>query len=316
MSKSKHKTDSSNTAASVRDLATDANKCISWLASRDGRTNIAKTLNVFLEAIYAGRSDICQLILENGHLNIARNEPVLIKAIETACLNGHLSLVQLIVSRCCPSTKHLRTALKTASEFGRDKIMIWLLSVMKPSRDDCVKWLLTTASAHGDINKVRVFALQAGVTSTEAISQALGAACYQNKVEVVKWLTKHTTADASFRSQPAFETGSMTSLATACFSGNTDIVVTLLPCVTPHTINMQCGTHSNSALHYAICYNNFKGWNHSLHGACYRANIDEVTSAVYDADVNTTDNNDSTPLHYACKKKLREHSKDVSGSVC
>jgi hypothetical protein len=44
----------------------------------------------------------------------------------------------------------------------------------------------------------------------------------------------------------------MTSLTAACNNCHADVVKTLLQCMTPHTVNMQCGKHSDSALHFVI----------------------------------------------------------------
>jgi hypothetical protein len=54
--------------------------------------------------------------------------------------------------------------------------MKWLLSETKVSRDDSVNWILATASAHGDLNTVRLLAAQAGTSATDAVSQALRSA--------------------------------------------------------------------------------------------------------------------------------------------
>jgi hypothetical protein len=118
------------------------------------------------------------------------------------------------------------TALTNACARGHVETVKWLLNEMKLSHDERVRWLLATASACGDINTVRLQAAQAGVTSTEAMSQALRIACYNGSDEVVDWLTKYTTADASLCGELSVSLGSMTSLTAACCFGHADIVVT------------------------------------------------------------------------------------------
>jgi ankyrin repeat protein len=236
---------------------------------------VTLTSHVLNEAVHAGRSDICQLILTSGRLPDEAIERISNNTIAFACLNGQLSVVQLFVSRCHPSTRHLYAALTNACALGHIKIVTWLLSEMKLSHDERVRWLMATASARGDINTVRLLALQAGLTATEATSQALRVACYNGSGNVVNWLTMYTTADASLCGELGVSMGSMTSLDAACYLGNADIVVTLLQNVPPHAVNIQCGRYDDSALHSIICYNKSKHWIHSLHVACFRANIDE-----------------------------------------
>jgi hypothetical protein len=125
---------------------------------------------------------------------------------------------------------------------------------MKFSHNERVRWLLATASARGDINTVRSLAVQASLTAKDAMSQALRAACYKGKVEVVDWLTKYTAADVSRCGVVNVAMGSDTSLTAACHEGRVDIVRTLLQYVTPHTINIQCGRYTDSALHSVIWF--------------------------------------------------------------
>jgi ankyrin repeat protein len=301
MNESTHSNSNSNATTTVNDLATDVGKCKAWLATKDGHTNIAKIINVFVKAIHAGRADICELILDSERLSNSEIGSLSTDAIDAACFSGHLSVAQLIVSRCRPSTQHLYTALANASALGHVDIVTWLLSEMKLSHDKRVRWLLATASACGDIKAVRLLAAQAGITATEVMSQALRAACYIGNVKVVDWLTTYTAADVSLCGELGVGIGSMTSLTAACHDGHVDIVLTLLQCVTPHTVNIQCGKCMDSALHFVIYSINYKNWKHSLHSACNRANISDVTIAVYGVDINMTDHTGSTPLHWACQ---------------
>jgi hypothetical protein len=302
MNQTTRKTDNSNTVASVVDLATDVDRCKAWLATRDGRTNRAKSIIVLEKAINAGRSDICQLILDSKHLKVKTIPLMGIHFIETACYSGHLSMVQLLVSRFHPRTQQLYVALATACARGHVKIVVWLLMFrMKLSLDKRARWLLATASACGDIDTVRILAAETGLTATEAMSQALKAACYEKKVKVIDWLMMNTSADASVRSKLAFEPGEMTSLTAACFTGHFDIVRILLQCVTPHTVNIQCGDCNDSALHFVICSIYEKNWKHSLHNACSRADIGDVSVALHCTNVDMINQAGDTPLHLVCQ---------------
>jgi ankyrin repeat protein len=284
-------TNSSNrpTVASVPELATDVDKCKAWLATRDGHTDLVKICTVFTEAIISGRIGVCQLILDSGLVDSAK--VAFSEVIAMACHSGHLSVVQLLVSRLHPSTQDLYLALTTACTHGYVEIVTWLLGGMRLSRD--MRWLLATASACGDIDAVRLLAVQAGVTSTEAMSLALRVACSNGNGKVVDWLMTHTTADVSLCSKLDTAEGIMTSLTAACFYGNVDTVVTLLQCVTPHTVNIQCGRYNDSALHFVIFFSNKENWKHSLHNACAQANIGDVIIAVHDTDVNMIDQSGS-----------------------
>jgi ankyrin repeat protein len=83
----------------------------------------------------------------------------------------------------------------------------------------------------------------------------------------------------------------MTSLTAACYNGHADIVRTLLQCVTPHTVNIQCGRYNDSALHSVIWHGRDRGVNR-LHRACLNNNIQVVITLMYtdDNDVNVQDN--------------------------
>jgi hypothetical protein len=71
MNQSVRSQDTSNTVASVPELATDVDKCQVWLATREGHTNLVKVANIFTEAVFAGCSNVCQLILDSGRLGKA-----------------------------------------------------------------------------------------------------------------------------------------------------------------------------------------------------------------------------------------------------
>jgi hypothetical protein len=184
---------------------------------------------------------------------------------------------------------------------GHIEIVTWLLSEMKLSHDERASWLLATASACSDITPVRLLASQTGLTSIEPMSQALRVACYLGRVKNADWLMTHTSADVSLRGELDISTGPMMLLTAACFHGHVDTVAMLIKCVTPHTVNIQCGRHNDSALHFAICFSNVKNWKHSIHGACTRDNTDDVSIALYDTNVNMTCHDGSIPLHWACQ---------------
>jgi hypothetical protein len=239
--------DSNNIVASILDLATDFDRCKTWLATRDGQANSLKIVNVLTRAIYTGYSDICQLILDSGCLPNAAVMTLGAKAIAAACSSGHLSVAQLFVSRCHPSTQHLHEGLTTACAGGHLVTMAWLLNEIKLSYDERLRWMLATVCASGDIDTARFLVVHAGLTSTEAMSQALRSASYRGKVEVVDWLTTYTAADVSLRGELGVLLGSLTSLTAACNDGHTDTVKKLLKCVTPHAVNIQCGVHYDSS---------------------------------------------------------------------
>jgi hypothetical protein len=305
MNESRRDNGYSEKVVTVNDLATDLDKCTAWLAkaSVDYETKPIKIVNVLIEAIITGRSDICHLILNVVHKRQSKTDFTWIstEALAFACYSGHLSVAQLIVNRNRPSAQHLYTALTNACTFGHVEMVTWLLGEMELSHSDTMRWMLATVSAIGDIDTVTLLAAQAGVTSTEAMSQALGVACYNGKAKVVDWLMMYTTADVSLCGELGVEIGLVTSLTAACRDGHANIVVSLLQCVTPYTVNLQCGTYNDSSLHFVIFYTNQANWNHSLHNACYRGDIRDALNTVYSTDVNMIDQSGSTPLHWACR---------------
>lgn len=112
---------------------------------------------------------------------------------------------------------------------------------------------------------------------------------------MVNWLTTYTPADVSLLGE-IFSSceGAVTSLAAACYEGNADIVRALLQCVTPHTINIQCGGHYDTALHFVICYDEYswiRNTDLNLHAACIKSTREQVNSLLYNAqcDVNRQD---------------------------
>jgi ankyrin repeat protein len=92
----------------------------------------------------------------------------------------------------------------------------------------------------------------------------------------------------------------MTSLTASCYSGYANIVKTLLQCVTPHTVNIQCGEYNDSALHFVIWHGRDSRVN-ALHTACGDNDIETVNTLLYIDDVNVQAGNGDTPLHRASR---------------
>jgi hypothetical protein len=293
--------DRNNTAASLKDLATGIDQCKAWLATRDSHSSIVKIFNVLFAAIDAGRSDVCQLILDSGRLDNAVAASMSTVVVAKACSSGHLSMVQLIVSRCHPSTQHLHEGLTIACENGHVEIVTWLLSEMKFSHYKPVTWLLATASARGDINTVRLLAARAGLIATEVMSQALRVACYNGRVKVVDWLITYTTADVSLCGELDCIRGSVTSLTAACYTRHVDIMATLVQCVTPHAVNIQCGRYRDSVFHSVIGKISEESWNRSIYSSCLEGNVCGVSKVLFDTNVDMIDHHGDTPLHVACR---------------
>jgi hypothetical protein len=210
-----------------------------------------KLAHVFYTAANYGNINICEAIIDSGRLSDEHLAP----ALRMACTRADgISVAQLIVRRCRVSTQHLHDALIDCCTEGHAAIMQWLLSEIQLSHDERVTWRLATASACGDINTVRLLAAQVERDHTNVMSHALRTASYNGRVDVVDWLMTHTTADVSLCGEINTARGTMTSLAVACHRGHADTVVTLLQCVTPHTVNIQCGECMDSALHFTIWY--------------------------------------------------------------
>jgi ankyrin repeat protein len=221
-----------------------------------------------------------------------------------ACYYNHLTLAKIIVERCrfVLNFQHLYDALLDASSEGHSEVVQWLLGEMKLSHDDRVTWLLATASARGDIDTVKLLTAQTASQAIHDTSHALRCACYNGRGDVVDWLMANTASSVSKLGDLDTDNGNtMTSLTAACYSGHTYVVVTLLQCVTPHTVNIQCGKYNDSALHSAIWRGRNTGVSR-LHVACQNSNIQEIYTLVYtdDNDVDVQDNDGRTPLHHAC----------------
>jgi ankyrin repeat protein len=228
---------------------------------------------------------------------------ILAATLETACLYNQLTLAKIIVERYRSlfNFQHLYYALLGASSRGHTKVVQWLLGEMKLSHDDRVTWLLATASARGDINTVKLLTAQTASQAIHDTSHALVYACYNGRGDVVDWLMANTASSVSKLGDVGTEGGgTMTSLTAACYNGHADIVVTLLQCVTPHTVNIQCGKYNNSALHFVIWHGRDTG-DSRIKNACRNNNVKVVNTLVYVDDVNVQDNKGATPLHDACE---------------
>jgi hypothetical protein len=258
-----------------------------------------KVRNMFLVAASKGRVDICQLMMDAGLMSADD----VCRALTISCHQDHLTLAQLLVRRSQFMSLHLTLALADASSQGRTNVVSWLLDEIRLSHDERMKWLLTTASARGDINSVRSLATcsQAGKDDTVVISHALRVACSNGRADVVDWLTMHSTADVNMLGEISIGfSGAMTSLTAACRAGQAGIVKSLLHCVTPHAVNVQCGNRMDSALHYVI-WCDTSWWTSPFHRACFHYEIEKVNSLVYTTDVDIQDSAGYTPLHMACQ---------------
>jgi ankyrin repeat protein len=150
----------------------------------------------------------------------------------------------------CLTSSTCTNALLDASSEGHSEVVQWLLGEMKLSHDDSVTWLLATASARGDIDTVKLLTAQTASQAIHDTSHALRCACYNGRGDVVDWLMANTASSVSkLGDLGTGNGGTMTSLTAACYNGHADIVKTLLQCVTPHTVNIQCGKYNDSALH-------------------------------------------------------------------
>jgi ankyrin repeat protein len=286
------------TVPSVMDLIRgDVPQLLAWMASK--HYTDSKLVKVLLTAVRVGRIDICLAIINRRRL--ANN--LLTETVELACYSNQLTLAKIIVERYRLSLKfhHLYNALLGASSIGHSEVVQWLLGVMKLSHDDSVTWLLATASARGDIDTVKLLTAQTASQAIHDTSHALRCACYRGRGHVVEWLMANTASSVSKLGD--LVTGicsTMTSLTAACYSCHADVVKTLLHCVTPHTVNIQCGIYNNSALH-SVIWNSRDPGESRLQTACANNDIEEVNTFLYTDDVNVQDNSGDTSLHEACR---------------
>jgi hypothetical protein len=240
------------TVPAVHELARgDVTQLTTWMDSRDGRNNDTKLADVLGWAAVYGNINICEAIMDSGRLS----DEYLAQALKWACSTaGGISVAQLIVRRCRVTTQLLHDALIDCCTEGHTALMQWLLSEIQLSHDERVRWRLASASARGDINTVRLLAAHVERDHTNVMRHLLKTASYAGRVDVVDWLMTYTTADVSLCGEIDTSSGAMTSLAVACYRGHVDIVRSMLQCVTPHTINIQCGMCMDSALHFTIWY--------------------------------------------------------------
>jgi hypothetical protein len=69
-------------------------------------------------------------------------------------------------------------ALATACVAAELKIVHWLIDVTTLSCTDTIKWLLTTASARGDINTIRQPVQRDVLHTIDIVSDGLKVACH------------------------------------------------------------------------------------------------------------------------------------------
>jgi ankyrin repeat protein len=298
MSTNRTKSSSDRSAKpSVDDLVRgDVPQLLAWMESEHFTTD--KLNNVLLVAASFGHTDMYLAITDSGRLS---NNNLLVTSLTKACGRNHLTLAQIIFKRyqSVLNSQHLLNALLNASSAGHSEVVQWLLGEMKLSHDDSVTWLLATASARGDIDTVKLLTAQTASQTIHDTSHALRCACYTGRSDVINWLMANTASSVS-KVGDLGNGGTMTSLTAACYHGHTDIVVTLLHCVTPHTVNIQGGEYNNSALHFAIWHSHGLGLNR-LHGACENNHIELVNTLLYTDNVNIQANRGHTPLHCACQ---------------
>jgi ankyrin repeat protein len=299
------KTTSSNSVTSVRetvpsviDLAFgDVPQLLAWMAGKHFTTD--KLYNVLIAATDVGRTNVFLAIIDSGRLSIDG----LALTLKTACYGNQLKLAKIIVERYRLLLKfqHLYEALLEASSKGHSEVVQWLLGVMKLSHDDRVTWLLATASARGDIDIAKLLIAQTASQALYDTSHALKCACYNGRGDAVNWLMANTASSANKLGDLGTGIGgTMTSLTAACYNGHANVVETLLQCVTPHTVNIQCGMYNDSALHSVIWRSRDTRVN-ALHNACRNNNIEVVNTLLYTDDVNVQESSGNTPLHDACQ---------------
>jgi ankyrin repeat protein len=283
---------------SVTDLVRgDVPQLLAWMASEHIST--AKLASVLLEAASVGRTDMCLAIIDSGRLPI----DTLAQTLKVACYYNQHTLTNIIVGRyqSVLNFQHLYEALLEASSQGHIEVVQCLLGEMKLSHDESVTWLLATASARGDIDTIKLLIAQTASQAIHDTSHALRCACYNGRGDVVDWLMANTASSVSKVGDLGADSGgTMTSLTAACYNCHTDIMKTLLQCVTPHTVNIQCGRYNDSALSTVI-WRSYNSRVNALHVACTNSNIDTVNTLLYTDDVNVQNNDGDTPMHCACQ---------------
>ena len=125
----------------------------------------------------------------------------------------------------------------------------------------------------------------------------LTAACDCGHLDIVKYLIQTTSVDVNL---PESGKGGYTPLIQACVSGSLSVSMYLLNEVSDLQIN-KTDSNNSTALHCAVSCNKTYGLT-QLHRACIDDDLTEVMRLVCLSDdvINTQDNADYTPLHYAC----------------
>jgi ankyrin repeat protein len=277
-------------AAAVGDVKT-VNK---WLAAR-GYTHDGQLVTVIQQALRNGHDNVCQLLLDCAA--IRNKKSVMTFAFKTACIWKQFSVAKRVIKHCSLDTDTLTEALSNSCVTGGVHIVEWLISdVMHLSCTDRIRWMFVTACVCGDVSDIQQLATRVHSDVTSVMSQALRAACYNGKRDVVKWLTSHTTADVSSATVIHPVNGKMTSLMTACDRGHNRIAIQLLQCVTPHTVNMMSGKARDTALHL-IC---FSETDTRLYTACSEGDVDTMSDLLCTSNVDLQVGNGYTALHVAC----------------
>jgi hypothetical protein len=173
-----------------------------------------------------------------------------------------------------------------------------LIPLTHPTDADYMRWDLVQASARNDLTcATQLLGNKIEPDVSDVISDALWTACYRGRVDIVDWLMTHTSADVNCSRMIYTNTGSMTSLAKACYEGHMTLVKRLLRDATsPCDVNIVTGKRCKTALHEVIWFTRET----PLHSACYKGDTAAVVEVVYESDVNIQDKIGETAMHHAC----------------
>lgn len=265
-----------------------------WLLSKDGPKNTVKQQRVLYTAAECGHTDICRLIVDSGNVT----DDNMLSAIRQACAYGQLPVVQLLINELPNQYRDFSDLLHAAASRGHFQVVDWLLPLTQPADADYLRWNLVVASAMGDLKATNDLVKKVGADVEVVMSHALWAACYNNKIVVVNYLTTRTLADGRYSRVLDATNGALTPPALACHEGYFPIAILLLENLffSDYDWNTLTGRKANTTLHEAI-------WGTGptlLHVASNHGDYEAVVNLLYEEDFNAQDNNGSTPLHCAC----------------
>lgn len=258
---------------------------------------------MLLTAAMRGHADVCQQILDAG---VITKGDVLWQALRTACLQDHLHTADIFLkynnSVNFLNPNHVRELLSAIAANGQLNILMWIAFGVGMKKEDKLKFAFVAESALGNIKTIQQMSAVIGITATDVMSQALWAASWNGRREVVNWLVTHTAASVS-RSQVTWAPLGLIKSASlaACHQGHWSIATQLLQrCVSPHTINWATNGMNNTTLHCAIWCQKKLGVL-PLHQACFAGDVSATDTLLRIGDVNMQDAIGQTPLHYACQ---------------